>query len=234
MLSKLFFRVNLRRLFKPLLFLFSIFERHEPVALLAIAVSGGTYAAVAVDLFTDLRTGYLIRANSKHQILLQLLGVIPVSFVSVYFLDFLTVNFGLGKGQYFPAPGAVVWATMAEAFSGGASSLSSGIWVAIAISSIVGVVLSILESCKRTQAYTPSAFALGIAMLLPFEMSSAIFCGSLIRAVVIYIARMRGPDQEETVRKGAFKAGSAIFAASSIAGIIAVILISLGIVYIPS
>jgi uncharacterized oligopeptide transporter (OPT) family protein len=216
-----------------LLFLFSIFERHEPVALLAIAVSGGTYAAVAVDLFTDLRTGYLIRANPKHQILLQLLGVIPVSFVSVYFLDFLTANFGLGEGQYFPAPGAVVWATMAEAFSGGASSLSSGIWMAIAISSIVGVLLSVLESCKITQAFTPSAFALGIAMLLPFEMSSAIFCGSLIRAVAIYIARMRGPDQEETVRKGAFKAGSAIFAASSIAGIIAVILISLGIVYIP-
>lgn len=217
-----------------LLFLFSIFERHEPVALLAISVSGGTYAAVAVDLFVDLRTGYLVRANPKHQITLQILGVIPVAFVCVYFLDFLATNFGLGEGQYFPAPGAVVWATMANAFSGEASSLSPGLWAAIALSSIVGVILSLLENSKYTQAFTPSAFAIGIAMLLPFEMSVAICFGSLISAIAIYIGKMQGPEQEETVRKGSFKAGSAIFAASSIAGIIAVILISLGIVYIPS
>ncbi|MEM1282304.1 MAG: OPT/YSL family transporter [Chlamydiota bacterium] len=217
-----------------LLFLFSIFERHEPIALLAISVSGATYAAVAVDLFNDLRTGYLIRANPKHQILLQILGVIPVAFVCVYFLDFLTVNFGLGEGQYFPAPTAVIWATMANAFSGETGALSHGIWLAIFISTIVGVFLSFLESNKRTQAYTPSAFALGIAMLLPFEMSAAIFVGSVFREAAIFIGKLQGHEQEEAVRKGAFKAGSAIFAASSIAGIIAVILISLGVVYLPS
>lgn len=217
-----------------LLFLFSIFERHEPIALLAISVSGATYASVAVDLFVDLRTGYLVRANPKHQILLQILGVIPVAFVCVYFLDMLTSNFGMGEGQYFPAPGAVVWATMAKAFSGGAGSLSLGLWIAILLSSVVGVFLSILENGKRTQAFTPSAFALGIAMLLPFEMAAAIFIGSVFKEIAIMIARRKGPEQEEAVRKGAFKAGSAIFAASSIAGIIAVLLISLGVVYLPS
>lgn len=216
-----------------LLFLFSLFERHEPVALLAIAVSGGTYASVAVDLFNDLRTGYLIRANPKQQILLQMLGVIPVAFATVYFLDLLTENFGLGEGQYFPAPSALIWATMAEAFSGNVEPLSKGVWMATCIASVIGIVLSFFENWKVTQAYTPSAFALGISMLLPFEMSAAICCGSLIRGIVIYIGRYRGGDREHVAREGAFQAGSAIFAASSIAGIIAILLITTGIVYLP-
>lgn len=216
-----------------LLFAFSFFGQYSTASLLAVGVTGATFAAIAVDLFIDLRTGYLIRANPKQQILMQYLGVIPVSFVTVYFLQMLAVNFGFGEGKYFPAPGAVVWATMAQAFSGGVKHISYGIWIAFAVASFVGVILSFLENWTHSKKYALSSFAMGIAMLLPFEMSIAICVGSLLALIPIRIAKGKGVEKQLKTREDIFKVGSAMFAASSLAGIIAVILISLGIVYLP-
>jgi uncharacterized oligopeptide transporter (OPT) family protein len=217
-----------------LLFVFSILNSYSPVALLALGITGATFAAVAVDLFYDLRTGYLIRANPKQQILLQFLGVIPVSFAAVYFLNLLTTNFGLGEGEYFPAPGAIIWATMAEAFSQGGENIPSGVWVSAGIASLVGIVLTFFENWGWTQRYSISSFALGISLLLPFEMGAAIFLGSLLRYIAFFLARNQGEETLRKVEEGAFKSGSAIFAASSIAGIVAVLLITLGILYLPA
>lgn len=213
-----------------LLFIFSIFERHSPVALLAIGISGATFAAIAVDLFYDLRTGYLIRANPIHQIFVQFLGVLPVSFASIFFLHVLATKFGFGEGKYFPAPSAIVWSVMADAFSLGTSAVTPGIWIATGIASLIGIILTFFRGWGPTHSYTPSSFAMGIALLLPFEMSAAIFLGSLIRLLITTLAR---PDNRRQIEEDAYQAGSAIFAASAFAGIIAVILISLGILHLP-
>ncbi len=210
-----------------LLFVFSLFEQHTPVALLAMGICGAIFAAVAVDLFYDLRTGYLIRANAKQQIAVQFLGVIPVSFFSVYFLQILASQFGFGEGKYFPAPGAVVWSTMAEAFSLGAKAIDPSVWMAAGLASLIGIALTFFENWKYTAAWTPSAFAIGIALLLPFEMCPAIFIGSGLRYLAT--AFFKSPKVEEE----AFQAGSAIFAASALAGILTVILIACGILYLP-
>lgn len=217
-----------------LLFIFSLFGRQSPLALLAIGVSGATFAAVAVDLFIDLRTGYLVRANPKQQIFLQYLGVIPSSFATVFFLHLLAENFGFGEGKYFPAPGAVVWAMMADAFSLGIDAIPTGIWSATAWATFVGVIMSFLENWNWTKRFAPSSFAVGIALLLPFEMSAAICLGSIFAFIMVRMAKTNGVEAELQIRNDLFKAGSAIFAASSIAGIIAVLLISLGIFYIPT
>lgn len=211
-----------------LLFIFSLIGSHGPVALLAIGVSGAALAAIAVDLFYDLRTGYLIGANPKQQIVMQFLGVLPVSLVSVFFLHLLATKFGFGEGKYFPAPGAVIWATMAKAFSEGGTAVAPGVWKATAIASGIGILLSLLENWKPSRALTPSSFAIGIALLLPLEMSIAICAGSLIRLSVITLAS----DKKQTT-ENAFQAGSAIFAASALAGIVAVGLITLGLLYLP-
>lgn len=211
-----------------LLFAFSIFEQHNPVALLSLGICGAIFAAVAVDLLYDLRTGYLIRANPKDQIFVQLLGVIPVSFFSVYFLQMLSSRFGFGEGKYFPAPGAVVWSTMADAFSLGANAIDPSIWMAAGLATLIGIALTFFENWKHTAAWAPSSFAIGISLLLPFPTCAAIFLGSLLRFILL--RWMKSKNAEEEV----FQAGSAIFAASALAGIVAVVLISLGILYLPS
>ncbi len=211
-----------------LLFIFSMIGNFEPVALLSIGVIGAALAAIAVDLFTDLRTGYLVGANPKHQVVMQLLGVIPVSFVSVYFLHLLASNFGFGEGKYFPAPGAVVWATMAKVFSEGSTSISKEIWLTGTVASLIGILLSLFENWKPTRHLAPSPFAIGMALLLPLEMSLAICAGSLIRYGMLFVCTDKEKCYEEV-----FQSGSAIFAASALTGIVAIVLISFGILYLP-
>lgn len=217
-----------------MLFVFSLFGAHSPVALLAMGICGAAMAAIAVDLFYDLRTGHLVQASPRHQILLQFLGVIPAAFVCVYFLHMLS-GFGIGEGEAFPAPGAVIWATMADAFSSGASSLSRGVIIALVATSVVGILLALLEAIPKTKPFTPSAFAMGIALLLPFEMSAAIALGGVLRWGVTFVARKQGGEEaEHKAVDDAFQAGSAIFAASALTGILAVLLISLGLLYLPA
>lgn len=211
-----------------LLMIFSVTGSFSAVALLGIGVAGAAMAAIAVDLFYDLRTGYLINANPKRQIIVQFLAVIPVSFATVFFLHILAQNFGFGEGQYFPAPGAVVWASMAELFADSSEGISPFIWKTLLYTSIAGVVMTLIENSKRFQAFAPSPFALGISFLLPVDMAFAICIGSIVRMVVVNVSKNQQQAKEDT-----FQAGSAIFAASALAGIVTVTLISLGILYLP-
>lgn len=217
-----------------LLFVFSLFGTHSPVALLAMGICGAAMAAIAVDLFYDLRTGHLVGASPRHQVGLQLLGVIPAAFVCVYFLHMLS-GFGIGEGEAFPAPGAVIWATMADAFAGGASMLGRGVLIALGVTSLLGILLALFEAIPKTKPFTPSAFAMGIALLLPFEMSAAIALGGVMRWAVTFAARRRGGEEaEHKAVDDAFQAGSAVFAASALTGILAVLLITLGLLHLPS
>ncbi|MBT3419506.1 MAG: hypothetical protein HN726_00305 [Candidatus Magasanikbacteria bacterium] len=217
-----------------ILFVFSLMVSYGAVSLLGLAIVGAAIASIAVDLFYDLRTGYLVGANPRHQIGMQFLGVIVVSLVTVFFLHTLAVNFGFGEGKYFPAPGAIVWSKMASAVASKGASISAGVWWALGISSFVGVILSFLENHPKTKAWTPSAFAMGIAMLLGFDMSAAIFLGGLMRFFPVWWAKRQGEEMKERINGAAFMAGSAIFAAAALTGIIAVILITLGIVHLPT
>lgn len=211
-----------------LLLIFSLTGNFGAVALLGVGIAGAAMAAIAVDLFYDLRTGYLINADPKQQVIVQFLAVIPVSFAAVFFLHMLAENFGFGEGKYFPAPGAIVWASMAELFAEGTSQISSLIWKTVIYTSIIGVFMTLIENSKKFQHYALSPFAIGIAFLMPIDVSCAICLGSFIRYGFISLSSTPHQAKEE-----AFQAGSAIFAASALAGIIAVILISMGILYLP-
>ena len=135
---------------------------------------------------------------------------------------------GFGEGKYFPAPGAIVWSTMARGFLARAKAIDPQVWGAAGIASLIGITLTFFENWKITAPWTPSSFAIGISLLLPFEMCTAIFLGSAFRFFILKIMKSKNGEEE------IFQAGSAIFAASALAGILAVVLISLGILYLPS
>lgn len=216
-----------------LLVIFSAVAKHSPMALLAMGISGAALASVAVDLFQDLRTGYLIGARPKPQVLVQFCGVAVAAFAAVYFLDYLAGDYGFGEGKYFPSPGAVIWATMGKAFSEGTGSLPIGVWKAFGWASVVGLVLALMEAWPKTRRFAPSPFGAGIALLLGFDMCAAIFLGGMMRVIFVWLAEKKGANKDDAVG-WCFQGGSAIFAAAAFTGIIAILLISLGVVHLPA
>ena len=216
-----------------LLAVLSLISSFGAVALLGLAIFGGAIASVAVDLFYDLRTGRLVGANPKHQVKVQMMGVAVTAIITVAFLHYLAVNYGFGEGKYFPAPGAVIWAKMAEAFATGGSNFTSGIWWTLWTTSILGVVMSFFANWPPTRTFAPSAFAIGIALLLPFDMAPAICIGSLVRFAIMRSARKKGEGVAGQRLDDVYQGGSAVFAAAALMGIVVLGLAATGVVHLP-
>lgn len=199
--------------------------------LLAMAIVGGTLAAMAVDMMQDFRTGYLVDANPTHQTTVQLIGTVIGAIVAVPFVMLIIDMLGIGPGSSLPAPGAQVWSGMAKAYTGGIS-LSGGLMIAIIAISVVGCGVTFLENLPATKRWIPSLFGIGIGMLLGVTTCAAIFVGGLIKWLIMHLAA-RGKTGEDKA-KAANEAnndtlliGAAIFAAAALMSVILIVLTKL-------
>ena len=93
-------------------------------------------AGMAVDMMQDFRTGYLVNANPTHQTSVQVVGTVIGALVAIPFFLLIESKLGFGIGTSLPAPGAVVWATVAKSFTG-ASELGSGLLTMIIAASAI-------------------------------------------------------------------------------------------------
>ena len=91
----------------------------DAAVLLGMAVVGATIASVAVDIMQDYRTGYLLEQDPAHQTSVQFVGVVMGALAAIPVLGLLLGRLGIGPGSSLPAPGAQVWAAMAEAMTDG-------------------------------------------------------------------------------------------------------------------
>ena len=131
-------------------------------------VTGGV-GLHAADLLTDLKSGYLLGARPRQQVIGQLFGVVAGSLVVVPVFNLLVPSRDDLGGKEFPAPSAVVWKNVSEMLVQGLSALpESARWAAL-IGIFVGTTLAILEVKvpKHLKKWVPSASGLGIAMVLP-------------------------------------------------------------------
>lgn len=212
-----------------LLTLFAWLVSGGAVAMLGMAIVGGTLAGMAVDMMQDYRTGYLVNADPGHQTTVQLFGSLCGALVAVPFILLIDARVGFGPGTSLPAPGAQVWSAMAKAFAGG-TQFSGGLITTIIVISIVGSIYAFFTVWPRSQSYMPSLFGAGIGLLLPFEMSAAIFVGGMIKWGVnlTYGRRARTPEEklEASTKAGndTMLVGSSIFAASAILSVLLVLL----------
>jgi uncharacterized oligopeptide transporter (OPT) family protein len=110
----------------------------DATVLLGMAVVGATIASVAVDMMQDYRTGHLLDQDSSHQTTVQFFGVVVGAIVSVPVLHMLVGKFGIGEGTALQAPGAQVWASMANAMAGEVTFTPELGW-GIGIVSLIGV-----------------------------------------------------------------------------------------------
>lgn len=214
-----------------LLSVFAFLVAKDAVVLLGIAIVGGTLAGMAVDMMQDYRTGYLVNGNHHHQTSVQFIGAIIGALVAVPFFFLIKATMGFGAGTSLPAPGATIWATVAETFTG-ESRITAGIILMVIVASIAFSGLSFLTVWPKTQSWMPSIFGIGIGLLLPFHMSVAIFLGGVIKFAITQVYKSRRGDKPvlETLKDAAndtMLVGSSIFAASAIVSVLLIALTEL-------
>ena len=139
-----------------------------------------TAAASGSDLLTNLKCGYLLGANPRKQFVAQALGVLVGTSVAVAAFAVLVRQPGVLGSETLPAPAARSWQVMAELCTSGVGVLGWSAKWGLLLGILFGALLPLLETAypKRVRWF-PSAFGLGLGLVLYFSNSAAMFAGSL-------------------------------------------------------
>ncbi|CAN5896225.1 OPT family oligopeptide transporter [soil metagenome] len=138
----------------------------------------------AADLLTTLKTGWLLGAKPRHQVYAQLIGVLAGAAIIVP-LFYIVVPIDKLGSEAWPAPSAMVWKSVSEAFVHGVGSLSSTQQWSIFVGATFGIAMTLREKyMPKSKHVLPSPSAIGIAMMVPASNSIAMFLGSLIAMLV--------------------------------------------------
>ena len=173
-------------------------------------------ASQAGDMITDLKTGHLLGASPKKQLIAQLCGIVfgIIFCLPVYYV--FTKAYKLGSEQ-MPAPAAMAWKAMAEVLNEGFSALPAMAPQAIVIAAVIGFLLACLGRIKSIKSFVPSGLALGIAFIIPAHFSLVMFYGMLIWLIWLAVA----PKQVERYN---FALSSGLIAGEGLMGIVKAVL----------
>jgi len=193
-----------------------------PTNLMSAAVTGSG-ASQAGDMMHDLKTGYLLGASPRKQLVAQLVGVGAGILVCVPIYVLFDTVYEIG-GEDLPAPAAHAWRAMAEVLSEGVSAMPDNALSAVLVGLVFGALLPIGRRLlpKDAQDYVPSALAMGIAFIVPAYYSVSMFIGA-----VIYQAWMRFDGS--SARALGFSVASGLIAGEGLMGVVTAVLKLLGI-----
>jgi len=167
----------------------------------------------------SLKASHGLGASVRNLVVSAVIGCVLGALLCVPAYALLVRSYGLASPQ-LPVPTAVQWKAMAEVVAHGVGSLPPGAVPAVAASAAVGVLLAALAGAKGRR-YLPSAMAMGIGALIPFDYSLAMAGG----AAVLGIGALLRP--EFWSQRGGV-AGAGLIAGESLVGLAAALLISLG------
>jgi uncharacterized oligopeptide transporter (OPT) family protein len=160
-----------------------------PANVTANVMSANVTAGVglhAADLLGDLKTGAMLGANPRKQVLAQLMGLVVGAAVVVPAFALLVPNASVLGSEQFPAPAVMVWAGVSKVLAQGVGGLPPIARTAMPWAGGLGVVLALLELrvARARRHWVPSPAALGIAMVIPGATALAMVLGALLGAVV--------------------------------------------------
>ena len=203
-----------------------IFGVIAPGALLPNITSVGVTGSIASQsegLMQDYKTGHMIGSTPKDLTYAQLLAV-PVGAAAVSWVyPLLRDTYGIGGENGLQSPISQRFAGFGIILSKGLSALPTGAVEALLVGTLLGILLTVLESNAKLRAFVPSAAGLGIGMLVP---GSAV-CSMFVGAVLAEIWRAMSKKNHElfvTPLASGFIAGEALVA------VLIPILVVLGIV----
>jgi uncharacterized oligopeptide transporter (OPT) family protein len=170
-----------------------VFAALAPGNIAANMVASGTTGTVATSsesIMQDYRAGEIIGTRPRNLTIMQLIAV-PVGAAAVSWMYPALVNaFGIFD-RTDPVTHQVIqagltspisnkWAGFAQILKDGASALPPSALYALIIFSILGVVLTVLESRPKLKKWVPSPTGLGIGILVPFNVIFTMFVGGVI------------------------------------------------------
>ncbi|MFA6433514.1 MAG: OPT family oligopeptide transporter [Elusimicrobiales bacterium] len=190
--------------------------------LMTANVTGGV-GLHAADLLTDLKSGYLLKADPRQQFWAQFFGVIAGSLfvVPAYRLLIPTADM-LGTDKW-PAPGAQTWKGVAELLAKGFHTLHPTAQAALAVGAALGISLVLLEKAfPKYKKYIPSPTGLGLAFTTPAFNTISMFCGA---AIALLMEKKNAAAAERIV----VPVSSGLIAGESLIGVLIAALVVAGI-----
>ncbi|MFN3134622.1 MAG: OPT family oligopeptide transporter [Candidatus Kryptonium sp.] len=183
-------------------------------AVLGVAAVICVAAAVAGEMFQDLKVGHILGGTPWKMQVGDIIGVIVASFVLYFPLlvlhqgDIKAGGTGFG-GKALPAPQASLMAMLSKGIVGGEMA-----WPLIIVGMLMAFGLILL------QVRSPMLVCVG--MYLPFETTSAIFVGGLIRGITDLIAKKRKftDEQMSKIENNGTLLASGLIAGEALMGLI--------------
>ncbi|MFW6067231.1 MAG: OPT family oligopeptide transporter [Myxococcota bacterium] len=158
--------------------------------LMAANVTGGA-ASQCADLLQDLRSGRMVGASPRAQMIAQVFGVVSGALAgSAAYLLLIPRPDEMLFTDEWAAPAVATWKAVAEVFAQGAGAMPErSVW-AMAIGGVVGVAFTVLERTLpgRARSFVPSAASMGLAMVIPAFYAISMFLGAVAAAIAVRAA----------------------------------------------
>jgi putative OPT family oligopeptide transporter len=162
---------------------FAVLSPGQPAAnLMSANVTGGA-ASQCADLMHDLKTGHLLGANPRSQVIAQTFGALAGALAgSAGYLLLVPDPARQLLTAEWPAPSVASWKAVAELFQQGVSALPPHALEAMAIAGALGIVLAVLEKTMplRMRVWVPSPTSLGLALVVPAYNAISMFLGGMV------------------------------------------------------
>jgi putative OPT family oligopeptide transporter len=183
-------------------------------AVLGVAAVVCVACSVSGSLIQDLKAGHLLGGTPWKMELVEIVAVILLAFflmAPIIALHEAHLDTGGIGGRALPAPQAGLMAQLAKGIVGGQMA-----WGLLGIGAAFGVALLLFG------ARSPMLVAVG--MYLPFETTSAIFVGGLLKWVVERVVEKRGADEKLRIEEKGTLLASGLIAGEAIVGILLAVL----------
>ena len=179
-------------------------------AVLGVAAVVSIAASVSGSLIQDLKAGHLLGGTPWKMQLIEMLAVALLAlFLMAPIIALHEANLATGGigGRALPAPQAGLMAQLAKGIVGGQMA-----WGLLGIGIALGVVLILCG------ARAPMLIAVG--MYLPFDTSSAIFLGGMMKWMAEGITARRGVEEKRVAEDSGTFIASGLIAGEAIVGIL--------------
>jgi putative OPT family oligopeptide transporter len=175
-------------------------------AVLGVASVVCIACSVSGSLIQDLKAGYLLGGTPWKMQVAEIISVSVLAFFLMWPIVALHQTYGIGS-RALPAPQAGLMAVLARGIVGGEMA-----WGLVLMGCVLGFALIMINA--------PAPMLIAVGMYLPFETTSAIFVGGMLKWIADRFAARRklSPagkdlfDQRGTLLASGFIAGEAILA----------------------
>jgi OPT family oligopeptide transporter len=164
--------------------IFGVFLSATVTQNLMLGALTAVIAACASDLLQDLKTGLLLGANPKTQILAQLYGVLVGSLgcTAAYYAMVPT----MAALEHYPHPSATMWQAVCVVLSTkGLSMIPHDAQCGMIVATAVGIFIAIINrfGSNRVKAFCPNAIGLGLGFAIPFNAALNMALGGVLQLV---------------------------------------------------